>query len=197
MTTSTSKVREFILQAIVPILCSILVGFLFDQGQVFERRFTSFQFVWSAVVGSVFYYLLIHLRRRDAFLGFTLLVFLTFLSTESTRPAFILREIFYVGAIGLTIFVYYEYFRHNQVHNYAYPPFMLAGIYAVAYMTTSELHLAILRSLAADSIGASVVGLASTTAFFGVSIGFAIGAGIAINEKLSDVRKSRQNIAAA
>ena len=197
MDASKSKIQQFLLQAVVPILCSIVVGFVFEQGEVFERRFTSFQFVWTAVVGTVFYYLLVYLRSRDAFLGLIVLFVLTLLTTGSTRLAFIVREIFYVGGIGLSIYVYFKYFSQGQSHNYAYPPLMLAGIYAVAYMALSEIHLAILRGLTTDSTGASVVGLASTTAFFGVSIGFAIGAGIAINEKLSYLKRARQIIAAA
>ncbi len=190
MTRSVSKVQQFILQAIVPILCSIAIGFVFNQGNVFDRHYGAFQFVWSGVVASVFYYLLVFVRLRDAVLGFMVLFLLTFLTTESTRLAFILRDIFYVGGIGLSIFIFFRYFRQSLAHNFAYAPFMLAGIYAVMYMVTSEIHWGILRTFVMEDTGGSAVGLASTATFFGVLIGFAVGCGIALNEKLAGIKKT-------
>jgi hypothetical protein len=197
MKTSRSQVEQFLLQAIVPILCSVIVGFIFNQDNVFDRRFGAFQFVWSGVVASLFFYFLVFVRLRDAVLGFIALAFLTFVTTESTRPAFILRDILYVGGIGLSIFTYFTYFRRNTTGNHAYPPFMLAGIYAVFYILTSEIDLGILRAFAAESTGGNVVSLASTSAYFGVLIGFAVGCGISLNEKLWGPRAPIGGIAGA
>jgi hypothetical protein len=197
MTASGSRVQQFILQSIVPILCSVVIGFVFYQGHVFDRHYGAYQFLWSGVVASVFYYLLVYLGRRDAFLGLLLLFFLTLLTTESTRPAFILRDIFYTGAIGISIFTYFRYFRGSRVPNYANPPFVLAGLYAVAYIIVAEIHFAIIRGLAMENTGGSAISLASTTAFFGVLIGFGVGAGIAINEKLASRRRSEENLGSA
>jgi hypothetical protein len=184
MTMSGSKVQEFILKSIVPICCSIVVGFVFYQWDVFNRHYVTFQFVWSGVVASVFYYLLIYLRPRDALLGFILLLFFTFLTTGSTRAAFILRDIFYSGGIGLSIFIYFKYFRPVAPPMFAYPAFMLAGIYGVVYIIASEIHLGVLRAFLIEEAGGTILGLATSIAFFGVSIGFAVGCGIGLNEKL-------------
>ena len=197
MTITKSRVGRFILQTILPIFCSVLVGFVFYQGQVFDRHYGAFQFLWSAGVASVFYYVLVYIRSRDAFVALILLFFLTLLTTESTRPAFILRDIFYVGAIGITIFTYFKYFREHALLNYAYPPFVLAGIYAVVSMSASEIHLAIIRILAMEDTGGDLLSLATTTAFFGVLIGFGVGTGITINEKLAGIKKAKDTIAAA
>lgn len=188
MITSRSRVQQFLCQSVVPIICSVLIGFIFYQSHVFNRHYGAFQFVWSSVVASVFYYLLGYLRTRDAFLGLLLLFFLTLLTTESTRFAFILRDIFYVGAIGISIVTYFKYFRDKRRDNRAYPPFVLAGIYAVVYMIASEIHLAIIQTFAMENTGGDVVSLASTSAFYGVLVGFAVGAGIAVNEELSRVQ---------
>jgi hypothetical protein len=178
------KVQQFFQCSVVPILCSIIVGLVFYQENVFNRHYGAFQFVWSGIVASVFYYLLVFVRSRDAFLGLIILLFLTFLTTESTRIAFILRDIFYVVGIGSSIFIYFKYFRQGSSLNYAHSAFLLAGIYGILDIITSEIHLGILRSFAMEDAGGTVVSLASTTAFFGVLIGFAVGFGIALSERL-------------
>ena len=197
MATSTRRVERFILQSLLPILCSIIVGFAFSQFRVFDREYSAFQFFWSAVVASLFYHLLIYARSRDAILGLVILFFVTILTTGSNRPAFVLRDIFYVGAIGLNVFVYFKYFRQEHFHNYIYPAFTLAGIYGIIYIASCELLLGVIRNLAMESIARDVFSLASASAYFGVLIGFAVGAGIALNEKLTDVRRPQSIITAA
>jgi hypothetical protein len=197
MLRSRSKVQQFIVHILAPIMCSIAVGFVFNKGDVFDRHYGAFQFVWSAVVASLFYYLLVFVRFRDALLGFILLFLFTFLTTESTRPAFILRDIFYVGGIGLTIFVYFKYFAQSSTGNYAFAPFMLAGIYAVVYIVASEIHLGILRTFALENTGGGIGSLASTCAFFGVLIGFALGCGISLNDRLWGRSKITSHVTAA
>jgi hypothetical protein len=160
------------------------MGFLFYQDGVFDRTHGSFQFLWSAVVASVFYYLLIFLRPRDAYLGFLLLLILTFVTTQSTRPAFILRDIFYVGAVGVSILIYFKYFKQGAHLNYGYSAVTLAGIYGMVYIIASEIHLTIIRGLHLEDTGGNFVGIAATTAFFGTLIGFAVGAGITIAHTL-------------
>ena len=197
MANSKSSVQQFLLQSILPVFCSVLVGFIFSQDHVFDPHYSAFQFLWNAVVASMFYYLLIFARSRDAVLGFTILFFVTFLTTGSTRLAFILRDTFYIGAIGLTIFIYFKYFRHHDIQNWTYPAFVLAGLYGVIYVAASELQLGIIRNLAMEHTGGDVISLASTSAYFGVLIGFAVGMGIALNEKLADLKKGQESIAAA
>lgn len=191
MAAPRSKIQQFMLLCIAPIICSIAVGYLFEQGNVFNRHYGAFQFLWSAVVATMFYYLLVFLRLRDALLGLILLLFLTFLTTESTRPAFILRDIFYIGGIGLSIYFYSKYSQRGSAGNDAYPPFLVAGIYAIVSIATSEIHLLVLQALAMETppMG-TMLGLASTSAFFGALIGFAVGCGILLNERLWETKKA-------
>jgi len=184
MSSTGSKVQQFMLYALVPIICSIVLGFVFYQDGVFDRQHGSFQFVWSGVVASLFYYLLAFLRSRDAYLGLFVLLILTFTTTQSTHAAYILRDIFYIAAIGVSILIYFKYFRQSAHINIAYPAITLAGIYAVVYIIASEIHLGILRTFAMEDTGGSFISIASSTAFFGVLIGFAVGSGITFAEKL-------------
>jgi hypothetical protein len=184
MQATSSKVQQFLLHALVPVVSSVVLGFVFYQEGVFNRYHGSFQFVWSSVVASIFYNLLVFLRPREAYLGLFVLLLLTFVTTHSTHAAYILRDIFYVGAIGVSILIYFNHFRQRAHINVAYPAITLAGLYAITYIIASEVHLVILRSLAMEDTGGSFVSIASTTAFFGVLIGFAVGSGITIAEKL-------------
>jgi hypothetical protein len=138
-----SKVVQFMQLSLVPILCSIAVGFIFYQYGVFDKTNGAFQFVLGAVVASVFYYLLVFLRSRDAYLGLLSLLMLTFLTTRPMSPALILRDILYVGAIGASILIYVRYFKQSAQLNYAYSAVSLAGIYGMMYIITAEIHLAI------------------------------------------------------
>jgi hypothetical protein len=178
------RFQQFILHALIPIACSIGVGFVFYGEGVFNRYHGSFQFVWSAVVASVSYYLLLFLRSRDAYLGFVILFMLTFVTTGSTRPAFILRDIWYTIAIGVSVVAYFRYFRQSAKLNIAYSSVTLGGIYGVMYIVASEIHLALLRGLGLEDTGGTFVSIASTTAFFGLVIGFAVGAGITIADRV-------------
>jgi hypothetical protein len=184
MSARTSRVQLFLLQCIAPILCSIIVGFIFFQDHIFDRHYGAFQFVWTSVVGSVFYYLLTGGRLRDALAGLVFLFILTFVTTQSTRVVFILRDIFYFGAIAGSIYIFFRYFRRYHAPHLLYIPFMLAGIYSSLYVVTSEVHLAIIRAFIAENPHGTYVSNAETTAFFGLLIGFSLGVGIEVNERL-------------
>jgi hypothetical protein len=136
------------------------------------------------VVASVFYYLLVFVRPRDASAGFLVLLMATFVTTGSTRVAFILRDIFYAGAIGAAIMIYFRYFKQGAHLHYAYSAVTLAGIYGMVYVIAGEIHLAIIRTFILEDTGGDIVRVAENTAFFGLLIGFAVGAGITLADRL-------------
>ena len=192
MAPKASKVQSFILHALVPIICSIVVGYIFYQDEIFDRHYGSFQFVWSAVVASIFYYLLAYLRLRDALLGLLVLFLLTLVTTASTRPAYILRDIFYVAAIGASVFVYFTYFKSGASSNYGYTAVVLAGLYGLIYAVASVILLGVDQAIALEGIaGRMMTTTIHTTAGFGLLIGFAVGAGITIGDRLLSLRGQR------
>jgi hypothetical protein len=191
MSRMTSSILQFLLRCVAPVTCSIAVGFLFYREIVFDRHYGAFQFLWTAVVAASFYYLLLMARPRDAALGAVILLFLTFLTTGSTHAAYVLRDIFYWGGIIASVWLYVRYFRGDGSPAYDRPGFLLGGLYAIVMIVASEIHLAVLQALAMESTGGNVVGLATTCAFFGVLIGFAVGSGFAINARFFGVKHSR------
>jgi hypothetical protein len=183
MPRARSRVQLFFLQCIAPISCSIALGYVLYQDRVFNRHYGPFQFVWTAVIATTFYYLLTGSRHRDALAGLFALFFLTIVTTQSTGVAFILRDIFYFAAITGTVYLFFRYYRRHHVANLLYRPFMIAGIYGSLYVLSSEVHLAMLNAFNIGTTGGTFLSIAGSTAFFGVAIGFALGAGIEINER--------------
>jgi len=179
-----SRIRDFLLYCVAPIACSIALGFLFYRENVFNRYSGSFQFVSSAVVATVYYYLRLFVRLRDAFLGFLILLVITFLTTGSTQPVYILRDILYVAAIGAAIELYLRFFRSGAHLNVLYPAVALAGLYSLSYLLFSELHLGIIQSSGSDIHTGNAVSLASTVTMFGTLIGAAVGVGISLGDRV-------------
>ncbi len=180
MTSNGSKLQQFLFNCVAPVICSIALGSLIYGSNVFNRTQGAFQFLWSPIVASVFYYLLVFVRSRDADLGLIILLFLTLVTTRSTHTAFILRDIFYVGATGGSMLIYFRYFKQGANLSAGYTACTVAGIYGLVFIVCSEIHLLILRAFGLEHTGGNAISLASATAFFGLLIGFAVGAGITI-----------------
>ena len=179
-----SKVQQFLLLAFLPVLCSAIIGFLFYGNHIFYTEYPAFQFLWSAIVASVFYYLLVYLRPRDAYLGLIILLMLTFVTTQSTRAVYVLRDIFYVAAIGAAVlFFFHNITKRGQQFN-CLNALTFSGTYAVATIIGGSLDLLIIRTMGLESFNESIATAASTSGFYGVTIGLAVGAGIAIGANI-------------
>jgi hypothetical protein len=179
MTSASSKTSQFLSHAIVPILFSIIVGFIFYGSDVFNPFHGMSQFVHTPIIASVFYFLLVLGNSRNSYAGLFVLLVLTVLSTHSTSTIFIVRDILYFAAIAIAVLVYFKYFKQSAQINHFYTAITMAGLYAVTYVVTSEIHLAIVRSFGFDATQ-TVASMATFSAFYGVVIGFAVGAGITL-----------------
>jgi hypothetical protein len=186
MTSQPSKIGRLFLQALIPILCSILLGFILFGADVFTPSNSTYQFVLTPVIASIFYFLLVLGNQRNAYAGLFVLFVLTLFMTHSTSGGaiYIVRDILYFAAIAGAIYLYFKYFSKHAHLNAFYSAITLAGLYAATYVVTSEINLAIVRLLVSGALPETVVSMATTAAFFGVFIGFAVGGGIMIAEKL-------------
>ncbi len=178
-----SLLQRFLLRSLIPVVCSILVGMLFFQMNVFVRTYSSFQYIANAITASLFYNLLISVRRRDAYLGLVILLFLTFATARSNTFQLITRDIFCVAAIAATVVIYVRYYRNRLPGNMFYPGIVVGGLYGVLYIVASSLQLLILWVTNTGARDMSIRLLAPSTSFWGVTIGFAVGMGIAVAEK--------------
>jgi hypothetical protein len=184
MTLPSSKPAQFLLHAFVPVLCSIVIGYIFFGEEVFNRFHTTFQFVITPVVASVFYFLLVLGSERNAYAGLIVLFFLTLLTTRSTTAVYIVRDAFYVAAIAAAVLVYFRYFKRADQINFLYTAITLAGLYAVIYILAQEIHGALLQVSGVNAGRGDMNGTRAVFAFYGIAIGFAVGAGITLGEKV-------------
>ena len=183
MISPLSRTSQFLSHAFVPILCSIAVGFIFYGTDVFNPFHGTSQFVHTPIIASVFYFLLVLGNSRNAYAGLFVLLVLTVLSTHSTTAIFIVRDVLYFAAIATAVLVYFKHFKQGAQTNQFYTAITMAGLYAVAYIVTSEIHLAIVRD-SGSNIPQTVAGMATFSAFYGVAIGFAVGGGITLADML-------------
>lgn len=179
-----SKPAQFLLHASVPVLCSIVLGYIFFGQGVFNRLHTTFQFVITPVVASVFYFLLVIGSQRNAYAGLIVLFFLTLLTTQSTTAIYIIRDAFYVAAIAIAVLVYFKYFKQAENINFLYTAITMAGLYAVTYILAQEVHGAILQASGVNTAREAAAGPPAFFAFYGVSIGFAVGSGFTLGDKV-------------
>ena len=184
MTTPRHRLQQFVLHALIPVVCSTLLGMLFFGWNVVDRTTSAFQFLWTPVVMSVFYYLLRYARVRDAYLGLIGLFALTFLTTESTSALYIVRDILYFGAVALSIHLYVSYFSKHASTSPLYPAVTLGALYPLLYLVAAEVQLGIVHLTEPGTHGVTPVSLAESTAFFGLLIGFAVGCGISVAERM-------------
>ena len=190
MTTTTAKLQQLPFYCVAPVACSVVIGLIVAHGRVFHLHSTAFQFVANSIIAAVFYYLLVLSSRRNAYFGLVLLFVLAVLTTRSTRPALILRDLLAVGGIGLSMLLYHRYFRDLVDLKFFYPPILLAGIYGVVNLITSELNFQMVRMFSPAPLSASFMSVAGQSVFLGVLIGFAVGCGIALNERFAPVATS-------
>lgn len=187
MSTPSLKSVQFILHVIIPVVCSIIIGFILCGMDIFNPNYHTFQFIDTPIIASVFYFLLVLGKPKHAWVGLFFLLVLTIFMVHSTTAILIARDLFYVAAIGAAVLLYVKYFKQGAHFNYLYPAITMAGLYSTAYITTRVIHFVILRSLGYSAVHETVLSVASTPAFYGVTIGFAVGGGITIADKLFGV----------
>ena len=190
MTTKMSKLQQLVLYCVAPVACSIVIGLVFFQGHVFDRHHRAFEFVLTSVIASIFYYLLVLTKPRDAYLGIALLFLLDLIIVRSTRPAFIVRDILAVGAIGLSMLLYFRYFRQPKHLRYLSPPLVLAAIYGLVNLAALEINLLVQSMFSIWSFKGSCLTVAGNAISLGVTIGFAVGCGLALNDRFAPVTRS-------
>jgi hypothetical protein len=184
MAMSSSRPVQFISHAIIPVICSIIVGLILCGGEVFNRYSTASQFIYSPIIASVFYFLLVLGKPRDAYAGLFVLLVLQIVLAHSTTTILVLRDLFYVAEIAAAVLLYFKYFKHSVHINPFYTAITLAGLYAATYVITSQIHLAILRDASPQSTQVTVYSMATIASFYGSTIGFAVGGGITLADKL-------------
>jgi hypothetical protein len=191
MATPPSRPVQFISRAFIPVIFSIIVGIMLCGGEVFNRYSTASQFVYTPIIASVFYWLLVLGKPRDAYAGLFVLLVLQIVLARSTTTILVLRDLFYVAEIATAVLLYFKYFKQSAHISPFYTAITLAGLYAAIYVIASQIHLAIIRDASPQSTRETAYSMATIASFYGSTIGFAVGGGITIADKmLADIESS-------
>jgi hypothetical protein len=179
-----NRFQRIVIYSLISCVCSVLVGLIFYQGDVFLRTHYAFQFITAGIIGSVFFNLLRFGRMRDAMAGLFTMLIIQLLITRSSTIVFLVRDIVYVAAIGVAIYLFYaNYFKQGRGGGLLTPVLigmLLGGTNLVAIM----ILLVVSGHPMMTNVGSMLL-----TVILGILIGFGIGTGILISDKVDSLHR--------
>ena len=132
---------------------------------------------------SLFYNLLRDVRPRDAYAGFCVLAFLTVMTTRSAGSIFLLRDLFYVAAMGASVVLYARYYTQTAIAPTLTSAVTFAGLYGVTSVLATACDVIILKVFTVENTAVTFRQVASSASSFGLLIGFALGAGFDLAQR--------------
>ena len=193
MSSAPSKPSQFFLHLIGPVICGLVLGYLFFSTEVFNIHSDKCQFLVVPLIASAFYFLLAFGESRNAFAGLIVLYFINSLLTSSTTAIFITRDVLYLVGLAVAVYGYFTHFRKSAQTNYLYAAVTMSGLCALTRIIASIIQLGIVRAAGFTTPTMTVVDLASYSAFHGTMYGFAIGLGIAISDTIFGAIEPQKN----
>lgn len=127
-----SKILSTFLTALFGLLGSIIYGFIFFGSNIFIPKNYAFQFVTNGFFGSFFFCLLLNHTKRGQIFGTIFLIildFTLFLGNTINLVPFIIRDIFYLSALFLSVFLYVKFVTKNSQFKFYLRALALAFIY--------------------------------------------------------------------
>jgi hypothetical protein len=171
--------QKFFLGVVSPILGSIVVGFVFFGGSIFQTMSVTFQFVAFGIVGGL---MLATTKVATVSRSFVVLVVITVFYEFMLMPfktVNIVRDILFLFGIGSTIILYRSYFSKRMDGTSIAHPLVLSALLALnGVVVTTILRFVVPLSFEADrEISISMIQ--------NLSFEFLIGLGLGIGEELS------------
>ncbi len=144
-----SKILSTVLITLFGLLGSIVIGFVFFGSNIFVPKNYAFQFVTNGFFGSFFFSLLIYHTKREQVFGIVFLFLLDFtllLGKAVSLIPYLIRDILYLSALLLSIFLYSKYLKKNPQLKFYLRSFSLVLIYgalntifgAMVYLINAE-----------------------------------------------------------
>ena len=178
MRSRLNIVATIVGEAVVPIICTVVLGTIFYGLTLFQPRFSGFQIVVGAAISSVFF-LTLRVSRRDAFA--VLLVLYVIQMGLILRP----RTLFSLGASSLfivayasSLYIFYQAFYLKTVALRYLHPLVLAAIYAIFSLLVSTILILagktyqsveparLLLGVEANALNSFVIGLGTGLGIF-------------------------------
>ena len=131
----SKKAYQIILMTLFGMVGSIIIGFILFQQSIFVPTYAKFQFVMSALYGSLFFSLIEYNSFRDQIFGVIILFFINLIlfTGKHISIIYITRDFFYLGCLFLSI-KFYSYLikRFSQLKFYL-RSIILVLIYGLFY----------------------------------------------------------------
>jgi hypothetical protein len=157
------RVRFIVITTLLGGIASIIIGFIFYQGNIFVPRLALFTFVTKGFMIALFFSSLRSLPKKYSFLVLLLLYIVEIAGGPSFRPLFLLTRLLFILILGAVTYVYHRYFD-VQKNIWFLRPLMLASLMAAGcivififsflgpllFATTSQDYYGLYISIALD-----------------------------------------------
>ena len=170
-----NKFYQFFLITFFGMLGSILIGLIFFGTSIFVPTRTSFQFVMSGLYGSLFFSLLEFSDIKELIYAILVILILQLIifSGRDVSIIFVIRDLFYLGALFLSIKLYHQFIKRNTGIKLYLRSFALVLFYGVI----NAVFVSIVFLINAHR-GFPPIALIYAFARDGILIGLGIGLGI-------------------
>jgi len=168
------KMDQIFLMTLGGMLGSILIGFIFFNTSIFNPTQSNFQFVASGFMGALFFGLLEYKSLKEQILGIIVMLFLNLVifTGRSFSITYLVRDVFYVGSLILSVNIYYQFIKKNPQIKFYLRSFALALIYGLINAACG-----IIVYMINAKAGFPPVEFTYLMARYGILIGFGIGLG--------------------
>ena len=175
MNSNSAVLGKVIIRIVTPYIMCLLIGVIIFGKQVFEPHLETFQFVLAGAIGAIFLGLLYTTKVRYALIVFIIL-FLIDIIVINKMPdiSWILRDFFYVGALGVSIYLFWIY---PYKFEWGY---IVRSLQIASYLSLANVTALSLIALYHNAFG--IVGEGVTHVLF---LGFLIGLGLGIGNELA------------
>ncbi len=143
MEPSLQKFRLILGWSAVSVLCSVIVGMFFYQGEVFIPYYHTFIFVADAAVSALFFFTLHFVGRKFALFALAVL-YVIYIGplTHASQSGQTLGFTIFFAATPFAVWVYYTNFYEPGRLNTLWHPFVLGGLCASTTILARILVLA-------------------------------------------------------
>ena len=171
----SEKIYQIILMTFFGMFGSILIGFIFFSTSIVIPTRTNFQFLAAGFYGALFFSLLEYKSIREQIFGMVimLLINLILFTGKFLTIAYLIRDVFYLGGLFLSLKLYYQFIKRNPQLKYYLRCFALALFYGLIYTVFISIAFIINAKVEFPSLD-----FIYARARDGILIGFGIGLGI-------------------
>ena len=170
----SKKAYQIILMTLFGMVGSIIIGFIFYRRSVFVPTNANFQFVMSALYGSLFFGLIEYNSFRDQIFGVIILFFMNLIlfTGKHISISYITRDFFYLGCLFLSVKFYSYLIKRFSQLKYYLRSIILALIYGLSYGIVGWISFTLTKGELAP------ISFIYFIAKYGILIGIGIGLGL-------------------